>query len=374
MKSYNHLYEQFMSDDNIRLAIKNASKNKKHRKHVARIYNHQDRYIPKIKEYAMNFKNMKHKPIVIYDGITRKKRTIIVPKFNEQIVHHMLVNVLKPIFMKPMYEQSYGSVPNKGAHIGKKVIQKWITNDKKNVKYCLKMDIRKYFERVDHNVLKAKLARIIHDERFLNVLFEVIDVTDTGIPLGFYTSQWFANFYLTDLDHYIKEELHAAHYARYMDDMVIFGSNKKELHRMMDRVETYLNGIGLELNGKKQVFRFDYIGHDGKHRGRFLDFMGFRFYRDRVTLRKSIMLKATRKAKTISKKRCPTVYDCKQMLSYLGWLKSTDTYRMYLKYIKPNISFQHCKRRISRDDRRKEELTNGTQLEENRRKRLPRAA
>lgn len=356
MKSYSHLYEQFLSDANIRLAIKNAAKNKKRRRTVSRIFNDQEKYIPIIREYAKDFKNRPHTPIVIYDGITRKKRTIIVPNFYEQIVHHMIVNVLKPIFMKPMYEHSYGSIPGRGAHKGKNAIRKWIRHDVKNVKYCLKMDIRKYFERVDHTVLKSKLSKLIHDERFLKILYEIVDVTDTGIPLGFYTSQWFANFFLTDLDHFIKEDLHASHYIRYMDDMVIFGSNKKALHKMMKRIEMYLYDMGLELNEKKQVFRFDYVDYKGKRRGRLLDFMGFRFYRDRVTLRRSIMLKATRKAKAISKKRCPTIYDCKQILSYLGWISHTNTYNMYLKYIKPYVNFGYCKRRISYDDKKKRRL------------------
>jgi len=75
--------------------------------------------------------------------------------------------------------------------------------------------------------------------------------------------------------------------------------------------------------------------------------MGFRFYRDRTTLRKSIMFKATRKARHIAKKVWKTVHDCRQMLSYLGWLDCTDTYAMYKRFIKPYVSFQYLKRRVS---------------------------
>ena len=65
----------------------------------------------------------------------------------------------------------------------------------------------------------------------LDLLYRIIDVTDVGISLGFYTSQWLSNWYLQGLDYYIKERLGAVHYMCYMDDMVIFGSNKKVLHR-----------------------------------------------------------------------------------------------------------------------------------------------
>jgi len=137
-----------------------------------------------------------------------------------------------------------------------------------------------------------------------------------------------------------------------MDDMVIFGSNKKKLHKTRKAIEAYLETEGLRLNDNWQVFRFDYV-KDGKRKGRDLDFMGFRFFRERTILRKSIMLKATRKARKIGKKEKPTIYDIRQMLSYLGWIDATDTYGMYLKYIKPYVNFQYMKRRISRHDKRR---------------------
>ena len=359
MKSYNHLWEQFISDDNIIKAINRSSRGKRKRGVVKEIYNNKEQYLGKIKRYAEHFRNREHIPIEIYDGISRKKRTIIVPKYLEQIIHHMCVQVMQPIFMKGMYEHSYGSIPERGCHKGKKFIEKWIKHDRKNVKYCLKMDIRHFFDFIPHNIIKNKLAKIIHDKRFLNVLNEIIDVNGKGLPLGFYTSQWLANWYLQDLDHYIKEQLGAVHYIRYMDDMVIFGSNKRKLHQIQKAITDFLeNNLGLKMKDNWQVFRFDYI-KNGQHYGRFLDFMGFRFYRDRTTLRKSIMLKATRKAKRISKKEKTTIYDVRQIMSYLGYIDCTDTYNMYLKWIKPYVNFQYCKRRISKYDKKQAKIRNG---------------
>lgn len=361
MKSYNHLYENYLSEDNIRLAILNSSHGKRDRP-VVRFYlpaaqadGDPDGVIMKrVRGFASDFHNADHKPVEIYDGITRKKRTIIVPRYYEQIVHHMTVNVLIPIFERGMYEHSYASLPGRGAHKGKKVIEKWIRKDAKNVKYCLKMDVKKFFDSIPHDILLEKLEKKIHDEKFLGILREIISVTDTGLPLGFYTSQWLANWYLQDLDHYIKEQLRAVHYMRYMDDMVIFGSNKRELHRIRAAIDEYLKtNLGLELKGDWQVFRFDYIDRDGNHRGRLLDYMGFRFYRDRTTIRRSIMLKATRKARRIGKKEKPSIYEVRQMTSYLGWIDCTDTYGMYTKWIKPFVDIQKCKRRMSTYDKRK---------------------
>jgi len=174
-----------------------------------------------------------------------------------------------------------------------------------------------------------------------------------GIPLGFYTSQWLANFYLTDLDHYIKEKLGAKYYVRYMDDMVILGSNKRELHKMRALINRYLNDeLGLQMKDNWQVFRIEY----GKGNGRPLDFLGFKFYRHKTTLRKKIMIKMVRKAHKIYNKSKPTIYDCKQFLSYIGWLNCTNTYNVYLKYIKPFLDIKYIKKRISRYDRKVNKL------------------
>lgn len=349
MKSYNHLYEYYISDENIKLAIKNACKHKLNRRRFKKLHDDPDKYIPWIREQATNFHNDKHTPIEIYDGIQRKKRTIIVPSFREQIIHHMVVNVLKPIVMKRLYEHSYGSIPGRGGTLGMKRMKKWLKNDTEGTRYCLKMDIRKYFDTVPHDVVIRRLTKQIHDERFLNVLLEIINVNDKGLPLGFYTSQWLANWYLTELDHYIKEKLGARYYMRYMDDMIVYGPDKTELHKIRKEIASYLEtNLGLELKDNWQVFPIE---------SRFLDFMGYRFYRSRVTLRKSVLIKACRKARRLYKASKPTMYSIKQTLSYLGWFSQTDTYNAFTEKFARYINVQYLKRRISKHDKRMAELS-----------------
>lgn len=357
MKSYKDLFETLISDENIKLAIHNASKGKRDRFIVQNIYNNQEAYIPKFQRMCSNYYNHSHIPKEIYDGIKRKKRTILVPTFYEQVIHHMAVNVLKPIFMKSMYEHSYGSIPERGSHLAKKRIERWMYKDVNNTKYCLKMDIKKYFDSIPHDILKEKISRIIKDKKFLKILYTIIDVQMVGIPLGFYTSQWLANFYLTSIDHYIKEELHAKYYVRYMDDMVILGGNKRKLHRMRLEIERYLNeNLGLKLKENWQVFRIEYADKNGNKHGRPLDFMGFKFYRNRVTLRRNIMLRSSRKARKIFKKEKPTIYDCRQFLSYVGWISCTDTYGFYEKWIKKYVNIKYLKKRVSKYDRKVNKL------------------
>ena len=117
----------------------------------------------------------------------------------------------------------------------------------------------------------------------LDLLYKIIDTTETGLPIGFYTSQWFSNFYLMDFDHFVKEKLKARHYIRYMDDIVILSSNKKKLHKMKEEIINYLDQeLNLKLKNNYQVFRFDYVKNK-KHYGRDIDFMGFRFFRNKTT-------------------------------------------------------------------------------------------
>lgn len=366
MKSYNHLYEKFISDDNIRAAIGTALKGKKLTKScyigrtkttVADIKNHPDKYIGDIRDYAEHFRNRRHRPVEIYDGISRKRRTIIVPTIEEQIVHHMAVNVVKPFMLREMYEHSYGSIPKRGMTGGAKTIKRWIRRGDHDVDYCLKMDVRHFFETIDHSIIKQMLTNKIHDKQMLTVLHTIIDATGSGLPLGFYTSQWLANYYLTGLDHYIVEELRPAHYIRYMDDMVCFDSDKQKLHEIRKKIAEYLeNKLMLTMKDDWQVFRF----HASDGGGRFLDFMGYRFYRNRTTMRKSIMLKMCRKARRIWRKAKPSIYECKQVLSYIGWLKHTDTYNVYLERVQPLICIRQIKRRISIHDRRlRNDLENG---------------
>ena len=175
-------------------------------------------------------------------------------------------------------------------------------------------------------------------------------------------------------DAYVREdgshadELHAEHYMRYMDDMVILGKSKKKLHKIHAAIETYLNdNLDLEIKGDWQVFRFEYpvfdkggnpvLDKDGKQvtKGRMLDFMGFQFHHDRTTIRKSNIEAARRKANHISKQDKISWYNASVMLSYMGLFKHTDTYNYYIDYIKPKINVKKLKRIVSKHSRKENE-------------------
>ena len=344
MKSFSNTYNVCLTKEIREKAAKDIRKSKRIRQIMQKEAYTVDSVAADGYNWIEYYKNGDHTPLIINDGISKKKRTILVPTIEELFVQHCVVDALKPMFYCGMYEHSYGSIPKRGAHKGKKTIEKWIKHGGSSIKYVLKMDIRQFFDSIPHEILKAKLARKLRDTDMLETLYYIIDATDRGLPLGFYTSQWLANWYLQDFDHFVKEKLGVKKYIRYMDDMVIFDSSKKRLHEIRRYISEYLETeLGLELKSNWQVFRFSY----GNDRGRDLDFMGFRFYRNRTTLRRTIMLRATRKASKISKKIKTTIYDARQMLAYLGWIKCTDTYNMYRKRIKLYINFGKLKRHIS---------------------------
>ena len=178
-----------------------------------------------------------------------------------------------------------------------------------------------------------------------------------GIPLGFYISQWLANYILEPLDKFITEKLGLKDFVRYMDDMIFFDNAKKKLQATIVSIQIFIGRrYRLRLKGNYQVCRFYYEGKRKKI-GRPLDFMGFQFYRNKVILRKSIMIAATRMAKKLARAKAAgrSYYEThvKAMLSYVGWFDCTNTYDCYTEYIKPLVNVGKLKKIVSKLNRRK---------------------
>ena len=350
MKSYNGLFDKMVQTENIKAAFYTASVGKRGRSDVKRALGNIDEEVEKVKSILINgtYRREKKKTHIINaSNAAHKTREIAKPRYcYDQVVHHCIVSQLKPIVTHGLYEFTCGSIKGKGPHYGKKYMRKWINSYKGKKIYILKMDIHHFYQSINIRILKDKLAATIRDQRFLDFVYKVIG---DEVSLGLYTSPWMANLYLKDFDHWVKQALHAERYMRYADDMVIIGRNKKELHRMRRAISEYLGEqLDLELKGDWQVSQFERTDKTGRKRGRFLDFMGFRFHQDKITLRKSILKKAARKARKIKRKGKTTWYDAVQMVSLLGWFWHTDTYGYYIRHIKPIISIKNLKKIISR--------------------------
>ena len=340
MKRIGNIYPKICDKNNIKMAIMCASKGKTNRKNVKKIIDNIDYYVDKTYDLLINknFQASSYEKKEIIDGVKNKKRIIYKPRFfPDQVIHWCLMLQIENILKKPMYYYSCASIKGKGVKLASVYIKKILRQDFKNTKYCLKIDITKYFPSIDKEILKSKIRNVIKCKNTLWQIDEIIDSCEQGIPIGNYTSQWFANFYLQKLDHFIKEELHVKCYVRYMDDIVIFHSNKKKLHSIKKEIEKVLNEDNLSVKPNWQIFKTD---------SRPLDFLGYKFYRFHTELRSSLALRIKRRVKKIYKKKYITIKDAGSIISYYGWIKSSNSRNFYLKNVKKYIDINECKKVI----------------------------
>lgn len=251
-----------------------------------------------------------------------KERTIFrLPYFPDRITHHAIMNILKPIFMGMFTADTFSCIEGKGIHDALDRM-KIALCDRQNTTHCLKLDIKKFYPSIDHNVLKCLLRKKFKDDDLLWILDEIIDSTD-GLPIGNYLSQYLANFCLAYFDHWIKSDRRVRNYFRYADDLVILDGNKTYLHQLLRAIEKYFQEkLRLEVKDNYQLFPVDSRG---------IDFLGYVFFHDKTRIRKSIkknfarMLKYNPNPASIN--------------SYLGWMKHADTKHL-LKKLLPHDKVQ----------------------------------
>jgi len=364
------LFEQLVSYKNLEMAFDCAVKHKLKRAKVRKALAHKNQIIYKLQKLLKEKKLQlpRHKGVDINDGISAKPRIIVKPPFvYDLILQWAVILVMKPYMNKGMYEWSCGSVEKRGGVYGLRHLMKYIRENPKNIKYVAKGDVYHFFESVPIEKYKQDFQKKFRDKDFLEVVFKILDcniieyhgkLKDIGLPIGFFTSQHFANWYLQGLDHYIKEQLHIRCYVRYVDDFVILGNNKRELHKTLQKISEYLETIGLKLKSNHQVFRFIYTDKKEKERGRFIDFMGFKFYRDKVTIRRKLFYKMMRKFRKVSKMKNIDVHSARQVTCYMGYIKHTDSYKLFNEKIKPLVNIGVCKKIVSRHDKKEREKEN----------------
>lgn len=347
MKRIGNLYEQIYDPENIKKAIRNASKGKHEKGYVRKILENSEYYAVEISEMLKNdtYRPSPNRYKTIKDGASQKERNITIPAFYpDQIIQWAIVQVLQPLFMRGMYTYCCGSVPGRGGLRAKKYIEK--VQRKKDARYTLKLDIKKFFPSVSHDKLKSLLAKKIKDKKVLQLLNRIIDNGGPGLPIGYYTSQWLSNFYLQEMDHYIKEILHVKYYVRYVDDMVLLGPNKRKLRRALSALKEYLKreGYGVEIKENWQLW---------KTFSRPLDFVGYRFYKGYTLLRKKILYRLTKTVRRILLHGL-NIRRARRFNSLVGWGCHINFKKYYLERIKPVISKRTVKRYIARYDKRKQ--------------------
>jgi len=315
MKRINNLYEKIYSIENLRLADEIARKGKSKQPGVIKHDQTREANIQQLHEMlkGKTYRTSKYTTFTIFEP---KERIIFwLPYFPDRILHHAIMNILEPIFVSTFTTDTYSCIKGKGIHAAAKAVKRAL-KDVENTQYCLKMDIKKFYPNVDHNILKQLLRRKIKDNDLLWLLDEVIDSTD-GLPIGNYLSQYFANFYLSYFDHWMKEQKSVKYYFRYADDLVILSSSKPYLHQLLGEIKTYMNDrLKLIVKGNYQVFPVDARG---------IDFVGYVFRHTHTLLRKSIKQSF---ARMLVKNR-----NAKSIASYNGWAVHCDSKNLIKKLL-----------------------------------------
>ncbi|MBR5966258.1 MAG: group II intron reverse transcriptase domain-containing protein [Treponema sp.] len=251
-------FSQICSIENLELAYYKASKRKKSANSFLFFRKNEEVNVQKIQQRLLSatWECGAYKQFRIFEP---KERLITAAPFEDRIVHHALINVLEPLFERQFVFHTYACRKGKGTHAAIRQAQKFC----KNGMFFLKLDVRKYFDSIDHDILKKRLRRLTNEGR-ANDLFQKIIGSYTselaqkqnlqkGIPIGNLTSQFFANLYLSDADHYVLEVLKADGYIRYMDDILIFSKSLRHLKIVHKKLAEYCKeNLALEL--KPPVF------------------------------------------------------------------------------------------------------------------------
>ncbi len=273
MKRAGHLIEKIADPENLQLAYHKAQKGKADKREVieygkrlqANLQNLQTQIL------AGEVETGNYRYFTIYDP---KKRLICAAPFGQRVLHHALMNVCHRFFEKVQIFDSYASRIEKGTYAALEKAKRF----NRQHKWFLKLDFRKYFDSLDHAVIKNQLRSLFKDSRLLNIFESIIDSyhasSNKGVPIGNLTSQYFANHYLASADHFVKEVLQIKAYVRYMDDSVLWHNSKEILMNAGLSLKQY---SAAELQLILKPFCLNQNSHG-------LPFLGYLLYPDRTRL------------------------------------------------------------------------------------------
>jgi len=342
------LYSELCSFRNMELAYRKARKNKRYKKASQDFEFNLESNLLRLKHELETF-DYKPKPLKTFVIRDPKTRHISASHFRDRVVHHALCNIIQPIFERTFIHDSYANRIGKGTIkaierfdlFKRKVSQNGRLVNKPNdsnmiVGYVLKADIKHYFDTVDHEILTGLIRHKINDGNVMGLIQKIIDnhaakCPKKGMPIGNLTSQFFANLCLNELDYFIKHELKARFYIRYVDDFVILHESKVVLELWKRKIEGFLKTLRLDLHPEKsKIFPF--------HKGTKL--LGYKaFYHYKLLKRSNIRTINKRLAKfkeLYEKGEMTRGAITKSMESWMAYARHADTYNLRKKLLVGN--------------------------------------
>ena len=363
-----NIFEQIASVENIVAAIHSAAKGKRHKRAVRYAEAHAEEVAVRLHDELTAgtwTPPAVHVGREINDGLKAKKRIIVCPEFvREQVVHHALLNVIAPYIQRRSFRWSCGSMPGRGQEEMAKHVSKAVAGKKLYVAPGL--DVEKCFDSVDVDAIYEKFTRCIKCKRTLALIRRILDgnavrrpdgkVRKGGLPIGLFTSPWFMNFILGDVDHCLKDDFGVSVEMRFMDDIPIFDTSKRRMRRAIEAATKVLARYGLKWKRAPQIHKFD-------HKVRIC---GFCVHPDgRVELRDRVYLNGKRLGARLLKKRAGgkklTAYDAQKTTSYSARFKAFGCYRAFVAEVLHNgkLTMSDMASIISRHDRAKAKARQG---------------
>ena len=261
MKRYGNLYARICDIDNLREAAHNAASGKHKRDEVTAFFANLEENLAQLHR-ELTEKRYKTSPYDVFIKYEGKRREIYKLPFRDRVVHWAIMQVLEPIWTPQFTADTHACITGRGMHSLLRKLREDLRDDPEGTAYCLKLDVRKFYPSIDHDKMKAVVRRKIKDPEVLWLLDGIID-SAPGVPIGNYISQYFANLYLSELDHLLKEVAGVRYYYRYADDMVLLAGDKPTLHGWLVLINDWLNEERhVDLKGNYQVFPVESRGID----------------------------------------------------------------------------------------------------------------
>ena len=276
------------------------------------------------------------------DGSSGKIRRIGIQNIKQQLYDYIAVEGLKPV-LKRIGEYQYASIEGRGTTKGKEVISRWIRN--RDMRYFVKLDVRKCFESIDHGKMMEFLRRRVKNEPLLHLIETMLGSFERGLSIGSYLSQYLCNLYMSILYHEIKKNMCRTrkgkrgnkrvnlvrHCLIYMDDILLIGPRKRDLEKAAKLTVRKASEMGLEIKPNYQVRQID---------GNCIDMLGFKIYRTHTEIRGRTFLRVRRSFRRARKRLTEGV--ARKCLSYYGYLKHTNSRRFQRKW-KVRRTIKKCK-------------------------------
>ena len=323
-KTIRNEFDKYLTYDNLMKAHLLSRKGKNYKKEVILFNLKQEEYIKWLYEQLKNG-IYEHGGYRIFYITYPKPRKIEASKYIDRIVHRWIVDsFLNRYFVDQFINTSYACIKNRGMHKASLDVQKAMETCTRKWKeyYILKMDVRKYFQNINKDILMKILRKKVKDKKVENLLEKIVysNPGKKGIPIGNYTSQIFANIYLNEVDQYIKQKLKVKYYFRYMDDSILFVKTKKAANAILRKIRTFLKEkLDLELNDKTQIFK--------SKQG--VNFCGYKINSYRIKLRDRGKRALKEKVKFLEKEVKNGNLTCKEASKYisghLGYMKYANT-------------------------------------------------